>query len=348
MLNTLAYLAKTIVPLHIAFEEINSNVDTFSASQGNYVAVCQDNGICQFPFVMGGRLSLLSIVDGRFYTIKDDKSLWGGFVYPALQGDNVYYFESWDGNPQFLYVTNLNNKKKKLVLEQVDMYAILDDKIFYTRGDNDTSLYCKNLKTNREERLIQGNDETELSYLSIKGGSLYCYDRQMGVLYVKPLDTDKINAYYISNISGDWIGAVQPISEDKFLIATGKSGIIEYNSNNGEKIQVVNLGNLSDTEMEYGFYDFYYTNGELYYNDKYYTVYKLNVKTKEKQVIADWSKIKEVQNYIKDIEHVSMHYFYCPDYIAVEIQYYDTNTDFYDHRVIAFDYDGKQVLNTCI
>ena len=87
---------------------------------------------------------------------------------------------------------------------------------------------------------------------------------------------------------------------------------------------------------------------ELYYHDKNYDTYKLNLETGEKISVINWSTVEAVKNYIKDVGNLRMYYSYCPDYIAVEAEYYDSERDFYDHRVVAFDYDGRLVLNKCL
>ena len=346
LLNVVVSFAKSTMPLHIDFGEVNQSVDTYCASQGNYIAVCQENGLRQFPFVLGGRLSLLSLETGKFYTIKNDRSFLGGFVYPVLQGDAIYYFDGWDGSPQFLYVSDLKKKTKEtLILEDVEDYAISGEQMFYTNGDDTVLLYSQNLKTGQRKALIQANGLAMPGYLHIEDENLYCCDSGNGVLYIMPLSMGQIKEYHIIDTPEDWIGAVKTLNNEELLIATGKSGIFKYNITSGEKSTVVELGDLSSAWGYRERYNFHLVKDNLYYHDKTYTLYKLNMKTSQKERLINWSQVENVREYINDTTNLAMDYFYCPDYIAVEVEYYDSEKDVYDHRVVSFDYDGKQVLN---
>lgn len=345
--NTILYLVRLNIPVKADFEEINSAADTYTTSQGNYIVVCTDNGIKQFPFVFGGRLALVSVSDGKTYILKDNKHFLGGFADASLLGDRVYYFEAWDGIDQFLYCWDQKSRKEHLVLENVEEYAVNDGDIFYAKTDNSSILYVKNLKSDESKIIYKGNPQTGvIDYLSIKENVLYYSDTGEGALYAKNLETNKIIEYAISEKEDpdDWVCGVFPLEENRLLIATGKSGILLYDTKEFTKDKVATIGDISKA-WNHQTYNLNCIDNSLYYYDKDYTVYKYNLSTKERQKLIDWSSIKVVKDYIDDIYNTSMYFSFSPDYIAAEVEYFDSETDSYDHRIVTFNYDGKLVLN---
>lgn len=352
ILNTILYLVRLNMPVKADFEEMNSAADTYTTSQGNYIAVCTDNGIKQFPFVFGGRLALVSVSDGKTYMLKDNKSFLGGFADASLLGDRVYYFEAWDGISQFLYCWDQKSRKEHLVSGNVETYAVNDTDIFYVKADNSSNLYAKSLKSNEDESKIiyKGDPETGvIEYLNIKENILYYSDTGKGALYTRNLDTNQVTKYVISENRDpdDWICSVFPVDDNHLLIATGKSGILLYNTKENTKDKVADTGEINRA-WDYRTYNFTCIDNNLYYYDKDYTVYKYNLKTQDRQTLIDWTSVKEVRDYIEDTENVSMHFSFCPDYIVAEVGYFGSTTstaDSCDRRLVAFHYDGKPVLN---
>lgn len=339
------YLSRLWMPFREEFQQINSETNTFSPNQENYLVLCQENGIKEFPFVSGGRLSLLSLADGKIYTLRDTKKYLWGFARPSLRGNNVYYLNAWDGSPQgILYIRELKGRGDTHILaEFVDRYALSGNKLFYTKT-NDGNLYYKNLKTKKESVLIEGGSETfQPAYLAVKDGVLYYADNENGNLITKNINR-KSNEEQIS--LNDWILDIQPMSDNKVLIATGRHGILEYDLKEQKKRTVVDLNDMRGVfENNYYRYNFHFTDNKIYFYDENFDVYVFDMNVQKKTPIIDWALVNSVQDFIDETDNLSMYFSYCPDFIAVEVEYYNENTDHYDHRIITFNYEGALVLD---
>jgi len=332
------------------FEEINESADNYSANQGNHLVIPQENTIHQFPFIFGERISMLSLPDGKLSNLVDKKGIIRGLAYPSLQGDNLYFFSTWDSAVQGeLYWMDIRKKNKpKVVAERVLKYTLNENEIFFNRvsvkKDGYMDLCQKNIQSNNERVIMrfEQTDYYDFPFLSIRNEVLFYFDEMKSTLYVMDLQSEKIEKHILSSLEDDLVMDIQSISDDVVLIAMSKSGIIEYDLKNNKKMKLLSLGNMNDyLEMNRGRYNIHQKNGNIYYSDKNHSVFSYNVKTKKISEIINWNKVDIVNEYIVHSHSARVYFYYCKDYIAIEVE--DMRGS--DHRIVTFNYEGEVFLN---
>lgn len=330
-------------------KEINESVNVYSANQGNYLAIAQNNTFRQFPFIFGGRISIMALPEGKVTTITDRKGLLRGLALPSLQGDGLYFFDTWDDSVQgSLYWMDVKENNRPIVIaERVRKYTTDGDELFYTRTgitDSDYYLIQKNINAGYEKELLRFDSEMDgtLQYLSIKNGMLFCFDETKNILYAMELKLKDMEKYVLSDVEDDWVMDIQLISSNTALIAMSKSGIIEYNFESEKSKEIIPIGSMNEYyEFNRGRYSFYQKSEEIYFNDANYTIYLYGKDTNEKKEIINWDEERIKKEGIELSDSANINIYYCTDYIITEFRDWKTN----NNRVIAFSYDGKVVLN---
>lgn len=343
--NAIVYLFSIKSELKMNYQEENNKICMYSANQGNYIAFYNENRVCQFPFVCGGRVSLLSLPDGKIYSIADTKRFLEGFSLPALKGNYVFFFKTWDDTKlgSLLSKDIRKNNGNQKVAEHVSNYVLQGDELFYINGRH-AALYCKNLKSKQEMHLLSMEDTLQNFELEIKGNILYVFGDEERILYILDLKNGKIEKSLFFKPDGKEILRIQPLSDKKILVATKQAGILEYNWESKTVRTLVHLGDMSQVFKQNGLrYDFCNKEDFVYYYDQNLVVYQYNKQTKQAKQLIDWSKAGTASKWMKEPSHISAAFYYCTDYIVADIKYKNKIRG-YNRRIVVFDYDGKFVM----
>lgn len=343
--NGTLYLFSMQPGLKIKYQQENRKIGMYSASQGNYLSLSRENGIRQFPFVCGGRVSLLSLPDAKIYPVADTKRFLEGFASPAVKGDYVYFFQSWDSaKTGTLLCKNIRkNSGSQKVAEHVNNYVLQGDELFYING-RDNALYCKNLKTNQETRLLSMDDALQNFQLEAEGDMLYVFGDEERILYALNLKNGKAEKSLFFKPKGKEILRIQPLSDKSILAATKQFGILEYNWKSQTARTLVSPGDLGQVFKQNGQrYDFCTKEEFVYYYDRNFVLHQYNRQTKQTERLIDWSGTDIISKWMKEPSRVSAAFCYCADYIAADITY-ENKLGGYSRAIAAFDYDGKLVV----
>lgn len=325
VVNMTIYEANLHEPVNLKPGETQEYVDNYQNSTGNYVAICEDNDWRNFPFITGGRLKLLSIPDGKEYTVADDKSWLTGFREVVIHGSHIYYHDSWDGSPKELYTVDLNDRrhKKELWFIYEQPYYISEDRIFYLDDngydleDEEGGYYLieQNIDTSERKTLMK----KRVDHFICNDDFIYCYRKKDGRLSKREQGADgkELASWYIGKY--DILG-MKLKGDSEVFIQTAKDGILLCDGISGETRQVVDNGKRdSDLASSYET-SFLHIRGEkLYYCDSSWNIYCNNLKTGVSKKIIDRKAVNYMSLSREESHDIWILCSWCDDYIVMQM-----------------------------
>ena len=92
---------------------VNNPANADEVSQDNYICYKKENGILDFPFVMGCKIILQSVETGKKYVVLEDINPLKGVAESAIIGNNILYYKQFMGEP--VSYTHLDVYKRQLL-----------------------------------------------------------------------------------------------------------------------------------------------------------------------------------------------------------------------------------------
>lgn len=313
-------------------------VDNHHRTIGDYVVICEENGIHTFPFITGGSLSLLSIPEGKKYGVVDDKSFLKGFGNPIIADGYLYYDETWDGSEQGSLYRFEPDKRDEVYLQHVynEPFYIMQNCVYYLEEDTH---YLKILDTRTLESktLI----EEAISSFILDENNVYYYVKNRGLLCkfnleksVKEDLTWEVGSYDVLDIIVD--------QSANIFLQTGKDGIIMCDTTSNEIKKVVDNGDIKDKIVYYMTALMYLEGQNLYYLDDAWNIFCKNIDSGKTRRLLNASEINFFRLSEEDFIDSNIIMSCCDNYIVFQISAL-TEEEEWKCGIIAFDYEGNEV-----
>ena len=315
---------------------------------GNHVAICERNGLKTFPFMTGGTLKLLSLPDGKIFTVADDKSLMGGLSSPVVVGNSVFYERSWDGSEQGeIYRKNINNGE---VISAGDGYDgpvyMTENELFSidSEGDDNGAVTKRDLSTGRETKITK----EKVDHFTLDGKAIFCYERGKGRLFRidQNSDTDVTKSF-----SWGKYNVIDMQADERYglFIQTGKDGIFLVDNDFRSCMKVADSGDMTNFWSCYRTSFMHEKDGVLYYCDSSGDIYGKDMKTGSSEKIISSPDINFTGLEEKLFKDSSLIFSWCSDYIVIQEAAFDDSPGFHLKRsrsgIIAFDYEGNKIYS---
>ena len=330
--------------IKIDFQRINDSAKPGTIAQGNYVVLCEENSVLDFPFLTGGRLCLFSVSDGKKYLIERNAKFLQGMSNPMIQGETIYWFDTWDGSNQgSFHAKSIADKRKEFRTPEylyTDYYAVAQDMLYYA---SDRQIIQRNLLTGKESVAGEGS----VHFLTIEGSILYRYDQRKKELICREISSEKETVIHLPFDKKVRILDLKVYQKDKLLIQTARRGIWEYQiatgafrkiADNAAILNGNNRGATGNSQM------LHIKGNRLFYCDAESNVYEQNLQTGKVRKRIDWRTVAEAfQMDTEDSADLTMLLSWCEDYIVFQVGCYKEEKNEWKAGILVFDYVGKEV-----
>lgn len=319
----------------------------YNRSNGNYIIRGRNNGISDFPYILGYQADLISIPDGQEYFISRSQNS-NSNLGPTISGNTILYASK----------AILLPEKRKIDFSKFDLefygsiYEICD--IFHDRyicfgkgkkeveGEPDTyeKLYVLDITTNQKKAFYTGN----VDVTSTDGCYLYYHDLDNGTIYRKNIIADEPSQVVASMKKKEEIVEMAVKKDILVLLYFGdKNGnrcdeIVAYNMKTKEDKLIANNG-ASATDVNWAPVSMHIKNNDLFYLDDLSNVYKVNLRGRRnsKRIISMKKDVNlRKQNIL--LEKSVMETFWCEDYVVIE-----TNALGPKSMMSVYDYTGEYI-----
>ena len=324
--------------------EIGNFADNHQRTVGDYVVICEENGLRTFPFVNGGTMSFLSLPDGKKYGIMDNKSFLKGFGNPIVVNGSIYYGEAWDGSTGGdLHKKGIGEKESKF-LEYIyeEPFYIMENHVYYRESYNDDYDGLFRLKVLDESTLeTKTVIEEPITNFILDENYVYYYVQSQGQLYKFNLEkeTKEDLTWHVGNQD---ILDIMMDQSSNILLQTGEKGIIMCDGDTGEVKNIVENGNMKENTLYFVTSLMHLKWQNLYYIDEGWNLYCKNLNTGKTRRILESSDINFLGLSEEDFKSPAIVIGWCDNYIALQVSC-NTEDEEWKCGIIAFDYEGNEV-----
>ncbi len=346
LINIGQYTITRCFPINIDWETVNNPANADEVSQDNYICYKKENGILDFPFVMGCKIILQSVETGKKYVVLEDINPLKGVAESAIIGNNILYYKQFMGEQYVGTPKSINIKSKKrewnALPEEMGMidYGIEGCHFYYYESDNspkNREVYCCNLKTGEQKKIAEGS---QWEILKVFGEYVYLFDQGKSELVSISIEDHQRKSWRIQLENPQEFVDITSLDEKNLAIIISNEKIVQLNIETGEQKTILNFNNLrsekgdkENGEQWYGAIShdggLYLYNGYIYENDQYSCVYRLNLKTEKAELIVNGNKNPPYKNKAESSSYV----VFCRDYITYLYQYKSSiHIDVYNYK----------------
>ena len=353
--NGLMYIQKINHDIELPEFAYDEGASESNCVSGNCIIRTRDNGIKEFPFLLDMQLEVVSVPDMKAYPVMRSAEFgeYSAGEWCMIAGHMAYWHN------KLIDITDKGTSYEEAKYPDGMPYAIYKTKLYhidtgkdYCSREEGGRLYCFDMKSKKESLI----NEDHVDFVTIKGKTLYYYNKSKCRLYVQDCNKPKdFKKYDLDLKKGTGIFAVAS-EGDIIFIQTGYKGknsdIYKFNRKTRNLRSIgYETGFADDTDSQ-DYNNLTIKNGKLYFSDakmNVYRYYSKNYKTEKSNkgqrtegldLIIDGTKV--VNQHKEDTDPTDatnpFKVYWCRDYIVYDCAWCEGKAD-----LKCFDYEGNTV-----
>ena len=286
----------------------------------------------------GGVMKYVRIPEGSARTIKMLPVPLMGFSAPAVGNGCLFYDVTWDGSGQGFLRCMKDSIRigKRVGYVYNDCWGFTPNAFYYLGKYN--HLIRKARRDGAEKSLVR----TPVEYFTGTVNELFYYDKRNGRIGRYTLDTECTSEMPFPD-KGSACDMLA-LDDDTVLVQTTQKGIWLCDFHESKVSRVVDNPGVDLTYTR----QIWVHDDELYYSDSSKNYFVRPLEGGEQHLMIHSKALNFMGLRQSVFENGSFYTSWCDDYIVVEEAFYDYDKGTTHHGMVAFDYQGKKVMEKCI